>query len=99
MARLIVRDVEKWFQRENGQPLKILDRLSFEALEGCVTVVIGPSGCGKSTLLNAIVGLERIDRGELVFLNDDVHLKRPSSVMFFKARDCFPGELSAITSG
>lgn len=77
MARLIVRDVEKWFQREDGQPLKILDRLSFEALEGCVTVVVGPSGCGKSTLLNAIVGLERIDRGELVFLNDDVHLKRP----------------------
>jgi NitT/TauT family transport system ATP-binding protein len=76
VARLIVRDVEKWFRREDGQPLKILDRLSFEALEGRVTVVVGPSGCGKSTLLNAIVGLERIDRGELAFLNDDVHLKR-----------------------
>ena len=76
MAGLIVRDVEKWFRREDGQPLKILDRLSFEALEGCVTVVVGPSGCGKSTLLNAIVGLERLDRGELAFAKDDIQLKR-----------------------
>jgi NitT/TauT family transport system ATP-binding protein len=68
--------VEKWFRREDGQPLKILDRLSFEALEGCVTVLVGPSGCGKSTLLNAIVGLERLDRGELAFAKDDVHLQR-----------------------
>jgi len=76
LAGLIVRDVEKWFRREDGQPLKILDRLSFEALEGCVTVVVGPSGCGKSTLLNAIVGLERLDRGELAFAKDDIQLKR-----------------------
>jgi ABC-type nitrate/sulfonate/bicarbonate transport system ATPase subunit len=71
VARLLVRDAEKWFQREAGQPLKVLDGLSFEVREGCVTVLVGPSGCGKSTVLNAIVGLERLDRGELVFFNDD----------------------------
>lgn len=76
MARLIVRDLEKWFRREDGQPMKILDRLTFDGLEGCVTVVVGPSGCGKSTLLNAIVGLERLDRGELAFLNGDTRLER-----------------------
>ena len=71
MARLIVRNAEKWFRREAGQPLQVLDGLSFEVREGCVTVLIGPSGCGKSTVLNAIVGLEPLDRGELVFFNDD----------------------------
>jgi ABC-type nitrate/sulfonate/bicarbonate transport system ATPase subunit len=64
--RLVVKSAEKWFRREDGEPLKVLDRLSFEAREGCVTVLVGPSGCGKSTLLNMIVGLERLDRGELV---------------------------------
>lgn len=67
MAHLVVKDAEKWFRREDGQPFKVIDRLSFEAREGCVTVLIGPSGCGKSTLLNSVVGLERLDRGDLIF--------------------------------
>ncbi len=71
MARLVVKSAEKWFKREDGQPLKILDRLSFELREKCVTVIVGPSGCGKSTLLNAIVGLEPLDRGELVFFSNE----------------------------
>jgi NitT/TauT family transport system ATP-binding protein len=71
MARLAARNVEKWFPRERGQPMKILDRLSFELREGGVTVLVGPSGCGKTTLLNAIVNLERLDGGELVFLDDN----------------------------
>ncbi len=71
MARLIIKDAEKWFRREDGRPFKIIDRLSFEAREGCVTVMVGPSGCGKSTLLNTIVGLEPLDGGELLFLNGD----------------------------
>jgi ABC-type nitrate/sulfonate/bicarbonate transport system ATPase subunit len=76
VAQLVVKDAEKWFRREDGQPLKILDRLSFEARDGCVTVVIGPSGCGKSTLLNSIVGLEQLDRGELLFVSDHGRAQR-----------------------
>ena len=70
MARLAVKGAEKWFPREDGQAVKVLDRLSFEVPEGCVTVMVGPSGCGKSTLLNTIVGLEPLDGGELVFLGN-----------------------------
>ncbi len=70
MAELVVKDAEKWFRREDGQPFKVIDRLSFEARAGSVTVLIGPSGCGKSTLLNAIVGLEALDRGELRYSNN-----------------------------
>ena len=72
MADLVVDNVEKWFRREDGQPFKVIDRLSFQAREGSVTVLIGPSGCGKSTLLNSIVGLERLDRGELKFVNGGI---------------------------
>jgi hypothetical protein len=34
VAELVVKEAEKWFRREDGQPLKIIDRLSFEAREG-----------------------------------------------------------------
>jgi ABC-type nitrate/sulfonate/bicarbonate transport system ATPase subunit len=70
MAELVVKEAEKWFHREDGRPFKVIDRLSFTARAGCVTVLIGPSGCGKSTLLNSIVGLEHLDGGELRFVNE-----------------------------
>lgn len=34
---------------------------------GKTTVLIGPSGCGKSTLLKVIAGLERPDKGAVIF--------------------------------
>ena len=77
MAELVVKDAEKWFRREDGQPFKVIDRLSFEARAGSVTVLIGPSGCGKSTLLNSIVGLETLDHGELLFVTTARMQQRP----------------------
>jgi len=90
VAELVVKDVEKWFRREDGQPFKIIDRLSFAAREGCVTVLIGPSGCGKSTLLNSIVGLERLDRGELEFLYDGQARPRPLIAYVFQSPRLLP---------
>jgi NitT/TauT family transport system ATP-binding protein len=91
MSRLLVKKAEKWFRREDGQPFKILDCLSFEAREGCVTVVVGPSGCGKSTLLNTIVGLERLDRGKLVFQDSDGTVpKRPLIGYVFQSPRLLP---------
>lgn len=90
MANLLVKDAEKWFRREDGQPVKILNRLSFEAREGCVTVVVGPSGCGKSTLLNSIVGLERLDRGELLFAKNGEQRQRPLIGYVFQSPRLLP---------
>jgi NitT/TauT family transport system ATP-binding protein len=90
MADLLVRDAEKWFRREDGKPFKVIDRLSFEAREGCVTVLIGPSGCGKSTLLNSIVGLERLDRGELRLVNNGQTQQRPLIGYVFQSPRLLP---------
>src|SRR6266540_1101670 len=90
MAELLIREAEKWFRREDGQPFKVIDRLSFEAREGCVTVLIGPSGCGKSTLLNSIVGLERLDRGELRFINNGQTQQRPLIGYVFQSPRLLP---------
>jgi len=90
MAELLVKDAEKWFRREDGRPFKIIDGLSFEAREGCVTVLIGPSGCGKSTLLNSMVGLENLDRGELIFISRGKPEKRPLIGYVFQSPRLLP---------
>ena len=90
MAELIVNDAEKWFRRENGQLFKVIDRLSFEARAGSVTVLIGPSGCGKSTILNSIVGLERLDRGKLRFVDKGQAQQRPLIGYVFQSPRLLP---------
>lgn len=45
--------------------LKVLKAVSFEVSKGEVLAVIGPSGSGKSTLLRCIIGLEKVDSGEV----------------------------------
>jgi ABC-2 type transport system ATP-binding protein len=35
-----------------------------------VTGLLGPSGCGKTTLLRAIVGVQRVESGEVLVLGD-----------------------------
>ena len=90
MADLVVENIEKWFRREDGQPFKVIDRLSFRAREGSVTVLIGPSGCGKSTLLNSIVGLEWLDRGELKFVINGQSQERPLIGYVFQSPRLLP---------
>ena len=90
MGELVVKDAEKWFRREDGSPFKIIDRLSFAARAGCVTVLIGPSGCGKSTLLNSIVGLEQLDHGELRFVNNGKSQERPFIGYVFQSPRLLP---------
>ena len=90
MAELLIKDAEKWFRREDGSPFKVIDRLSFEVRAGSVTVLIGPSGCGKSTLLNSIVGLEKLDRGELLFVNNGIGNERPLIGYVFQSPRLLP---------
>lgn len=63
MAYVRVEKAVKYFPREDGSEMLVLDGVSFEAKEFGITCLLGPSGCGKSTLLNIITGLERLEQG------------------------------------
>lgn len=65
MAYVHVENAVKYFPREDGSDMLVLDRVSFDTKEFGITCLLGPSGCGKSTLLNAISGLERLDSGQV----------------------------------
>ncbi|NUT79358.1 putative 2-aminoethylphosphonate ABC transporter ATP-binding protein [Pseudomonas sp. NA13] len=56
-----------------------LDGVSLDVSAGELVCLLGPSGCGKTTLLRCIAGLERQDRGTLLFGNRDVSTLPPQA--------------------
>lgn len=48
---------------------EVLHGLTFEVPRGTVVGLMGPSGCGKTTLMRSIVGVQKIERGELTVLD------------------------------
>lgn len=47
---------------------EVLRHLDFSIQAGQVTGLLGPSGCGKSTLMRAIVGVQKVNAGEVLVL-------------------------------
>ncbi|KVZ03858.1 ectoine/hydroxyectoine ABC transporter ATP-binding protein EhuA [Burkholderia stagnalis] len=67
---------------------RVLDRVSFVAPRGSVTVIVGPSGSGKSTLLRAINHLERVDDGFIDIDGELVGYRRDGDTLYeLKERD------------
>jgi NitT/TauT family transport system ATP-binding protein len=64
MSILSCHELRKSFAL-NGQPLAVLDGISFAVDEGEVVVIVGQSGSGKSTLLRILAGLIAPDSGDV----------------------------------
>ena len=63
MADTLVVDLEKRFR---GGPT-VQAALELRALPGRVAVLFGPSGAGKTTVLRCLAGLDRPERGRILF--------------------------------
>ena len=88
MARISLRDVEKWY----GDTLVLRDcNLAIEDHE--FVVLVGPSGSGKTTLLRIIAGLEPISGGEIHFddvLVNDIDVADRDVAMVFQNYGLYP---------
>ena len=48
-------------------PVRALDEISFEVIQGSTTTFVGTKGAGKTSLLHALTGLVRPERGSIRF--------------------------------
>lgn len=52
--------------------LKVLQGMDLQVTEGSITSIIGSSGSGKSTLLHILGGLDRADKGQVLWSGKDI---------------------------
>ncbi|MFN3368958.1 MAG: ATP-binding cassette domain-containing protein, partial [Thermus sp.] len=57
--------------------VKALAGVGFSVAEGEFFAVIGPNGAGKTTLLNVLSGVYEPEKGEVVFLGQNLRGKSP----------------------
>jgi NitT/TauT family transport system ATP-binding protein len=90
-AKLEVRGVSLDLANERTQrSLAVLRAVNFHVRTGELVSIVGPSGCGKSTLLNAVDGLVKVSRGDI--LVDGRRIAGPGSdrAMVFQHDSLFP---------
>jgi len=69
---LSVQDLHIWFELRrfgfgHAGYVKAVDGVSFDLKKNEAVVVVGESGCGKSSLMKAILGLNKIHKGEIFY--------------------------------
>ncbi len=87
---LTLKGVEKSFQHNTNDKLKVLDDISFDIEKGQFVSIVGPSGCGKSTLLYLISGLDKATKGKIEVAGEPVNNPGPDRVVVFQEDGLFP---------
>ncbi len=52
--------------------IKAVHGVSFEVDQGEIVTLIGANGAGKSTILNTIAGLQKPDKGQIIYKQEDI---------------------------
>nr|WP_072513847.1 ABC transporter ATP-binding protein [Ndongobacter massiliensis] len=85
-AFIHVRNLYKVY-RMGSEKIRALNGINLDIARGEFICLLGPSGSGKSTLLNALAGLEKPERGEIVI--NGIHLEQlnESQVTLFRSQN------------
>ncbi|WP_066321532.1 ABC transporter ATP-binding protein [Bacillus sp. FJAT-29814] len=88
---LELQGIKKYFPIKGGilqrkqSDVKAVENVSLQLCEGESLGVVGESGCGKSTLGRAILGLEELTAGKVIFQGTEIQdLKRKEKLKFVK---------------
>ncbi|NOY86454.1 MAG: ABC transporter ATP-binding protein [Deltaproteobacteria bacterium] len=61
--------------------LKVIHRLSLHVEKGETVCLLGANGAGKSTLLRAIMGVQKISEGRIMFMDKDLSRLRTEEIV------------------
>jgi len=84
------RNVNLTFRPPNRNPVRALNNFDIDVQEGEFLSIVGPSGCGKSTFLNALLGLLRIDSGDLLLSGKSISGPGTDRAMVFQEFGLLP---------
>ena len=88
MAEVSLQNVSKAFGKTQA-----IDNISMTIPDGAFVVLLGPTGAGKTTTLRLISGLEKLDRGNILFGGRDVGALTPAQrdvAMVFQQYSLYP---------
>ena len=72
MEVLRVKNISKSIKNK-----QIINKISFDISEGQIVGLLGPNGAGKTTTFYSILGLIKIDSGEVFLNNKDITMIPP----------------------
>ena len=75
MSKVELQNITKIYDKT----IKALDDISFTVNDGEFFVLLGPTGAGKTTTLRSIAGLEKIDKGKILFDDEDFSDAQPAA--------------------
>lgn len=75
---------------KKATPVAALKDFDVSVAQGEFLSIVGPSGCGKSTFLRLAAGLERPDKGTLLFRDRPIPGPSPERGMLFQSYALFP---------
>lgn len=73
--------------------VQALKQLNLKVLKGEIVSILGPSGAGKTTTLKVIAGLEKADKGRIIFKNrliNNLEPKERNMAMVFETYALYP---------
>lgn len=72
---LEIKNISKSFGGINA-----LKNINFSVKKGAIHALIGPNGAGKTTLINIISGIEKMDKGDIIFNGNSIRGKPPHKI-------------------
>ena len=87
---IAAESVTKTFASPDGQPLPVLDDVSFTLAEGEIVALLGKSGSGKSTLLRCVAGLIAPTAGTVAYRGTPLTGANPGVSMVFQTFALLP---------
>lgn len=78
--------------------VQVLSNVNLSIKRGEVHALVGENGAGKSTLMKIILGIHKVDSGEIIYKNQRVHIDSPKKALHLGI-SMIHQELSLIPDG